>query len=79
LSLYRIIDRPGEIERDNALPLASKTEWGAAEPISKEERTEALQRAAQLIGYIPSITDNSTNAGEFAILLAHHLLAENPP
>src|SRR6185436_9390618 len=34
LSLYEIMDRPGEIDRDNAVPLGSRAKWGVDEVLS---------------------------------------------
>lgn len=48
LSLYGVMDRPGEIDRDNHLPLAARSRWGADEPLSPKEIPPVLERLAEL-------------------------------
>jgi hypothetical protein len=42
LSLHKIMDRPGEIDRENAVALASRATWGVNEALKYEEMTTAL-------------------------------------
>ena len=42
LALYKIMDRPGEIDRENDVPLASKAMWGANEPLSYDEMEKVI-------------------------------------
>jgi hypothetical protein len=50
LSLHRVMDRPGAIERDNRIPLAAHTRWGVNEPLKPDELRTALTRLAELKG-----------------------------
>ena len=79
LSLLKIMDRPGEIDRENDVPLASKAMWGAAQPITAEERAQVLERAKQVTGTTPVIADDVKTAGDFATAVAHQLLESSKP
>lgn len=79
LALYKIMDRPGEIDRENDVPLASKAMWGAAQAVTAEERAQVLERAKQVTGTTPVIADDVKTAGDFAIAVARHLLDSSKP
>lgn len=82
LALYDIMDRPGEIDRDNNVPLASKAKWGVDQVISDEERNRVLERLKKVVGSAASVPDKLaqvTNAGEFAIEASHILLNPSQP
>jgi len=86
LALHQIMDRPGEIDRDNAIPLAARAQWGVDAEVSDEERNQVLTRLMSLTA--PSVnnedreetTIQATNqvalpaenlrAGDFAIAVA---------
>jgi hypothetical protein len=73
LSLYGIMDRPGEIERDNAVALGSTQKWGADEVLGDDERHRVLDHVKRLFNNeLPLLDDlaQATRAGDFAILLA---------
>jgi lysophospholipase L1-like esterase len=72
LSLYKIIDRPGAIDKDNRLPLAAKAMWGIEDLLSVRDQTAAYHRLQELLPE-PRVLANPTReipAGEFAISLA---------
>ncbi len=50
LSLHRVMDRPGAIEKDSRIPLASQAQWGAAMPMQVEELNSALTQLAKIKG-----------------------------
>jgi hypothetical protein len=75
LALHRVMDRPGELERDNRVPLAAHARWGVDEPLKPEERARALQRLAE-ISRAKVNDDTSATAGEFALMAARVL--QNP-
>jgi hypothetical protein len=50
LALHRVMDRPGEIERDNNIPLAAHARWGANESLQPEELRAVLQRLVEIEG-----------------------------
>jgi hypothetical protein len=79
LSLYKIMSRPGEIDRDHRVPLASKARWGVESEISTEEQVDALQRLNALAGSQPNISPPKRQAGDFAMRLAKHLISANKP
>ncbi|MBL9117791.1 MAG: FAD-dependent oxidoreductase [Verrucomicrobiaceae bacterium] len=74
LSLYQILDRPGDIDRDNALPLGAKAKWGVSDPLSNEEQNRALEKLRGLVGEKFVLPSNSVTAGEFAVAAARALL-----
>jgi len=87
LALYQIMDRPGEIDRDNTIPLAAKARWGVDAEVSDEERTQVLTRLMALT--TPSVENKgraeaaldtalpepNLRAGDFAIAVARLLVA----
>jgi hypothetical protein len=80
LSLYQVMDRPGGIDRDNAVPLAAIAKWGANEPITEEEQKQVVDRLSKLTGKVPdlpiSTEDRPLTAGEFAIRFAQALVSQ---
>ena len=74
LSLHRVMDRPGELERDNRIPLGTRARWGISEPLKPDELHRALARLvgihsatpAQLTGAIVSESDLRTELTSFA-------------
>jgi hypothetical protein len=79
LSLYQILDRPGDIDHDNTIPLGSKANWGVELEISAEEQATALQRMKALTGKQPTVSPETRHAGDFAMLLAKHLVSSTKP
>ncbi len=82
LSLHQIMDRPGEIERDNRVPLATKAKWGADEPLNEDERSRVLERVTKLFGTavrLPDKSSTSIKAGDFAIAIARGLVQSSKP
>jgi hypothetical protein len=82
LSLYQIMDRPGEIDRDNAVPLASKAKWGVDESLGDEERNLVLERLEKITRrpvVLPPESAQATKAGAFAIAIAHILARSIQP
>lgn len=79
LSLYRIMDRPGEINRDNNVPLGAKALWGANSLIADEERKAATTRFTALTGQTPVVAADIRTAGDFAINLARQLVSGMQP
>jgi len=73
LALHRIMDRPGNIDRDNAVPLASKARWGVDVFLSEEERRQAVESLKAVTGKSPKIPAEAKTAGEFAIAIARAL------
>jgi hypothetical protein len=47
LALHQIIDRPGVIEQDNRIPLASQAHWGVNKPLKPDELRTAITRLAE--------------------------------
>jgi hypothetical protein len=79
LSLYQILDRPGDIDHENTVPLASRAKWGVELEISAEEQAAALQRLKILTGSQPAFSPETRRAGDFAMLLAKHLASSSKP
>ena len=79
LSLYQILDRPGDIDKANIVPLGSKAKWGVGLEISADEQAAALQRLKALTGSQPAISPQTRRAEEFAKLLAKHLVSFSKP
>ncbi|MSR43587.1 MAG: FAD-dependent oxidoreductase [Pedosphaera sp.] len=79
LALYRIMDRPGEIDRDNAVPLASKAKWGVDVPLGDDERKQAVERLKAITGKTPTIPSETKTAGDFAITFARQLFQSAQP
>jgi hypothetical protein len=50
LSLHQIMDRPGAIDKDNAIPLGGRARWGVNEPLRTAELRTALARLVELKG-----------------------------
>jgi hypothetical protein len=50
LSLHEVLDRPGPIDPDVAIPLGSRARWGVDEPISAGDVRWALMKLATLHG-----------------------------
>lgn len=50
LSLHQVLDRPGPIDPDVAIPLGSRSRWGVDEPIAADDVRSALLRLATLHG-----------------------------
>ena len=76
LSLYRIMDRPGEIDRDSEIPLGSKATWGAKKRMDRDEQQAVLKRLEAVRPGVIDLTvfDNvNMTAGEFAIAVAKQL------
>ncbi len=78
LALHQIMDRPGEIDRDSFVPLASKARWGADQPVSAEERHQVLEKLRKLVGDKASLPE-TTNAGDLAIAAARLLNPSRQP
>jgi hypothetical protein len=79
LSLQRIMDRPGAIDRDNNIPLGARAKWGVEETVSAAEREEVLERLKSVTGQRPSIPHEVSRAADFALAAARHLLSGNEP
>lgn len=83
LALHQLMDRPGEIDRDNTVPLATKARWGVDEALSDEERNRVLERLKKLVGEKSAIPAEKITpgmkAGDFAILIAHALSQSTQP
>lgn len=79
LALHQVMDRPGEIDRDSFVPLASKAKWGVDQPVSDEERGHVLERLKQLVGEKAVLPEKSASAGEFAISVARILIQSHQP
>jgi hypothetical protein len=82
LALHQIMDRPGEIERDNAVPLASKARWGVDDAVSEDERNRVLEKLKKLLGdgaSLPQASAQATKAGDFAIAIARTLYQTTAP
>ncbi len=50
LSLYQVLDRPGGIDQDNAVPLGSRAKWGVDEPLTQQDFQRAIERICELRG-----------------------------
>jgi hypothetical protein len=48
LSLHHVLDRPGALERDNRIPLATQARWGVSAPLTMDELRPALARLVTL-------------------------------
>lgn len=79
LSLYQILDRHGDIDRDSTVPLASRAKWGVEAELSLEERQRAMARLKALIGKSPEAPAASLKAGEFAVWMARQLMPPGQP
>ncbi|MBX7207816.1 MAG: FAD-dependent oxidoreductase [Verrucomicrobiaceae bacterium] len=79
LSLHQIMDRPGEIDRDSTVPLASKAKWGVEAELSAEERKQVLDRVAAHMGKSPELPAAALKAGEFAVRVARLLTQAGQP
>jgi hypothetical protein len=79
LSLYQILDRHGDIDHENTVPLASRAKWGVELEISADEQAAALQRLKTLTGSQPALSPEIRRAGDFAVLLAKHLASPSKP
>jgi hypothetical protein len=79
LSLYQILDRHGDIDRDSTVPLASRAKWGVEAELSLEERQRAMARLKALIGQSPEAPAASLKAGEFAVWMARQLMPPGQP
>ena len=87
LALYEIMDRPGDIDRDDSIPLAAKARWGVDAEVSAEERSQALTRLMSLTtpsgnqrgrdeaANQPVLPEENLRAGDFAIAVARLLIA----
>ena len=69
LSLHQIMDRPGEIDRDNRIALGSVANWGSDKTLAPEEREAVAKKLNR--GDLPAA--GSITAGEFAIVIARLL------
>jgi hypothetical protein len=83
LSLHKILDRPGDVDRDDQIALGARARWGVDEKPSAAEVRTALARLAEVqrhrgreatatIANIESLT-----AGELAIAMADILTKRN--
>ena len=73
------MDRPGEIDRDSTVPLASKAKWGVEAELSAEERKQVLDRVAALTGQPVELPSTPLKAGEFAVFVARLLTQAGQP
>lgn len=51
LSLYKIMDKPGELDYWDGMEFAPKQEWGVNQLLTKGVAIEVLQKLARLLGY----------------------------
>jgi len=79
LALHQIMDRPGDIDRDNIIPLAAKARWGVDAEVSDEERSRVLERLKALAGNQAALPERNTTAGEFAVAVAKLLISSSRP
>jgi hypothetical protein len=79
LALHRIMDRPGEIDRDNAIPLAARARWGVDAAVSDAERSLVLERLKEIVGNQAALPENEIKAGDFAVAIAKLLIASSRP
>jgi len=79
LALHQIMDRPGDIDRDNIIPLAAKARWGVDAEVSDEERSRVLERLKALVGNQAALPERNTTAGEFAVAVAKLLISSSRP
>jgi hypothetical protein len=79
LALYEVLDRPGGIARDNAVPLGAKARWGVTEELSVAERGAAVERLKAITGMVPVVSAETRCAGDFALVFARHLLSSTQP
>lgn len=56
LSLHQVLDRPGAIDKDNAVPLGSVARWGVDEPLSHADLKQAVTRLCDLKNLAPPTT-----------------------
>ena len=87
LALYEIMDRPGDIDRDDSIPLAANARWGVDAEVGEEERSRVMTRLKSLT--TPSddhgggehaanhdvLPEENLRAGDFAIAVARLLIA----
>jgi hypothetical protein len=50
LALHQIMDRPGAIEQDSRIPLATQAVWGVNEPLERDELRAVITRLAERWG-----------------------------
>jgi hypothetical protein len=79
LALHQIMDCPGEIDRDNSIPLGARTKWGAGMELGAEERRQVVSRVTAQAGKAPVLPERKLTAGEFAVLVARHLFDSIKP
>ena len=79
LALHQIMDRPGEIDRDNTIHLAARAQWGVDAEVSDEERSRVLERLKALVGNQAALPKNNTKAGDFAVAVAKLLISSSRP
>jgi hypothetical protein len=80
LALHQILDRPGPIDTDNAIPLGANAAWGVNETLKPEEMQSALRRLGELKQHpipMPDWGKPRVTAAEFALAIAK-LLLEKP-
>ncbi len=86
LALYQIMDRPGDIDRDNTTPLAANARWGVDAEVGAEERNQVLtrlmslttpldnQRGREAAANHAALPEEKLRAGDFAIAVAKLLI-----
>lgn len=79
LALYQILDRPGPLDQDSNVTLASRAAWGATLPLSDSDRRHAIERVRALTNHTPVIPDETRLAGDFAIAIARSFVKANQP
>lgn len=78
LALHRVMDRPGTIDKDNAVPLAATAQWGVSQPLAAGELEAAVARLAELT-HVRRLTSTSpVGGGATAVDLAATLDAFAP-
>jgi hypothetical protein len=74
LTLWKIIDRPGPIDKDNSIPLGSRARWGVDEPLQMPELQSALAQLFELKhirrDLLPLPKGETLNDGDLRKLLA---------
>lgn len=53
LCLYKIMDRPGNIEAEDGMEFTTPEKWGVHRPISEKEAADGLYQLARLLQYTP--------------------------
>lgn len=66
LSLYRVIDRPGDIDK-RATNLGASRKWGVDEPLKPAELHDALARLQEIAQMSTSTTTASSNSGTVSV------------